>query len=306
MVVVITGGTGLIGRYLSKVLIEQGHEVRSLSRSDRPHPVEGVRTFTWNPAAGQMEAAALAGAEVVIHLAGEGIADKAWTRERRRAIMESRTESAALIARKLDQVPNSVHTIISASGIGYYGYGPRPFTEDSPAAKDNFPADVCVRWEEAARLMAAGKRRLVIFRIGVVLARDGGAYPKLTAPVKLGVGTWLGTGEQVMSWIHVKDLALLMAFAALNPEMEGVYNAVAEEPVNQRFFLKQVARYMHRPLWPIGVPGFMLELALGARAELVLEGAPVISTRLKGTGFKFRYPHLYEALADLARKKKTV
>jgi uncharacterized protein (TIGR01777 family) len=304
MVAVITGGTGLIGRQVARVLVEQGHEVRSLSRSSKPHPVPGVKTFQWNPQARQMDDQVLAGADVVIHLAGEGIADKRWTAERKRAIIESRTETAAFIAKKLEEVPNQVSTILSASGIGYYGYGSRPFNEDSPAAKDNFPAAVCERWEAAAHYMAGTTRRLVILRIGVVLSREGGAYPKLTSPIKLGIGTWLGSGEQVMSWIHIKDLAMLIAYAAQNPEMEGIYNAVAEEPVSQRFFLKQVARYMHRPLWPIGVPALFLEIALGNMAELVLEGSTVISTRLKDTGFRYRYPHLYEALADLNRKQK--
>jgi len=304
MVAVITGGSGLIGRQLARVLLEQGHEVRSLSRTSKPHPVPGVKTFVWNPQAGQMDDKVLAGADVVIHLAGEGIADKRWTAERKRIIIESRTETAALMAKKLEEVPNNVSTIISASGIGYYGYGPRPFSEDSPLAKDNFPAAVCERWEAAARLMAGTTRRLVILRTGIVLSREGGAYPRLTAPIRLGIGTWLGSGEQVMSWIHIMDLAMLYAYAAQNPDIEGVYNAVAEEPVSQRFFLKHVARYMHRPLWPIGVPSIFLEIALGNMAELVLDGATVVSHRLKDSGFKFRYPHLYEALGELNRKSR--
>ncbi len=305
MVAVITGGSGLIGRQVARVLIEQGHEVRSLSRSTKQHPVAGVKTYQWNPKTGQMDAAALAGADAVIHLAGEPIADQRWTLERRKAIMESRVETAALMAKKLEDLPNNVKTIISASGIGYYGYSARTsFTEDSPPAEGNFPADVCIRWEQAAQLMSAGKRRLVVLRIGLVLSKDGGAYPALTLPVKLGAGTWLGSGEQVMSWIHIKDLAMLIAYAMQNPAMEGVYNAVAEEPVSQKFFLKQVARYMHRPLWPLGVPAFLLEIMLGSRAELVLGGSTVISNRLKDTGFRFRYPYLYESLAELNKKRK--
>ena len=298
--VIVTGGTGFIGRELCKILLEAGWQVHCLSRSAKPHPVPGVRMFVWDAMRKQVDVAAFAGATALVHLAGEGIADKRWTNHRKKAIYESRTHSTLFLKEALAQHGQAISTIVSASAIGYYGYGTKVFDEESkPAA--TFPAKVCVAWEEAAHEMAGPGRRLVIFRIGIVLSRDGGAYPKLAAPIRYGVGTWLGSGDQVMSWIHLRDIAGMMLFALESPGMQGVYNGVAEEPVSQKFFLKQVGRYLHMPVWPVGVPSLLLQMALGERAELVLEGAAVISRRILPAGYVYKYPYLYEALNELAR-----
>ena len=301
-IVVVTGGTGLVGKALCPLLIAAGWQVHCLSRSSKPHPIPGVKMFTWNVEQRQADANAFVGATAVIHLAGEGIADKRWTNARKKAIYESRTLSADFLKDQINKHSPGIKTIVSASAIGYYGNTPdaTAFTEESKPGKD-FPAQVCIAWEEAARNMAGPDRRLVIIRIGIVLSRFGGAFPKLIAPIKYGVGTWLGDGEQVMSWIHVRDLAGMMLYSLENEQMTGIYNGVAEEPVNQKFFLRQVGRYLHLPVWPIGVPSLLLKLALGERAQLVLEGATVVSNRVKPSGYTYKYPHLYEALNELIR-----
>lgn len=301
--VVITGGTGLIGQEVCKLLLGAGWEVNCLSRSAKPHKVPGVRLFRWDIDRKQIDPAAFEGATALVHLAGESIADKRWTNARKRAIYESRTHSTLFLKEVIEKHGADITTIISASAIGYYGNDAKPYNEDSKPG-NTFPAQVCVAWEEAAREMAGPDRRLVIFRIGIVLSRDGGAYPQLTAPLRFGLGTWLGNGDQVMSWIHVRDMACMMLFALENPALKGVYNGVAEEPVSQKFLLKQVGRYLHRPVWPIGVPAFFLQMVLGERAELVLEGATVISVRITQAGYVYKYPHLYDAMNELTRGAK--
>ena len=301
-IVVITGATGMIGRQVAALLIEAGHQVRSLSRSSKPHPVTGVETYTWNPDKGQIDASALEDATVLMHLAGENIAGGRWTEERRKLIWDSRVQTAAVLAKAMEEGNHKIHSVIGASAIGYYAHRRYPIDETIEAGHD-FPAKVCQAWEAAEASLAQG-RRLVTLRIGIVLSREGGAFPRLVAPIRYGVGTWLGNGNQIMSWIHVRDLAGLFVHAVQNKDMEGVYNAVAREPCSQRFFLKQTAKYLKRPLWPIGVPAFILKLVLGEMADLVLLGDTVISSRLPQTGYTFRYPHLYEALKDLCRRKR--
>lgn len=300
--IVVTGGTGLIGIPLCRLLVDAGHNVRCLTRSDKPHPVAGVQTFRWNVEAGQIDDAALQEATVVVHLAGENIAGGRWTPARKAQIMDSRIRAAYLLKAAIDRAQAPVHTVVGASAIGFYNLSKRQVDESGKAGAD-FPAEVCIAWEQATQALAAG-RRLVIFRIGNVLSRAGGVFQRLAQPFSFGLGAWLGNGLQPISWIHVRDMAGLIAFAIGRPSMEGVYNGVANEPVNLKFLVKQMGRYLHKPVMPIGVPGFVLELAFGEMAQIVLTGNTVISTRLQGTGYKFRYPHLYDALAELTRKKK--
>jgi hypothetical protein len=301
-VVAITGATGMIGKVLCKILLDAGHEVRSISRSTNPHPIHGVKTFTWDVKQGYIGPDALRGATTIIHLAGDSLAGGQWTEERRRVIWDSRVQTAALLSKAIDAEGANVHTIIGASAIGFYA--PKKVqTDETGASGDDFPAQVCKAWEQAEASLA-GDRRLVIFRIGVVLSKEGGAFPKLAAPVKFFIGTWFGTGHQVLSWIHVRDVAGFFAYAVDKKEMTGIYNAVAQEPCSQRFFLKQIARYLHRPLWPIGVPAFFLKLFLGEMAEIVLSGSAIVSTRMQQTGFKLKYPYLYDALRELCKYRK--
>lgn len=301
--VLITGSTGLIGVPLCQLLVENGYQVHSLSRSTRKHPVAGVKTFSWQPERGIIDEKSLEGVEAIVHLAGAGIADKPWTDQRKQEIIDSRTKSAETLAGAIKKGPYPIKTIVSASAIGYYGNRRKGVRNEDEPAGHTFPAEVCQAWEAAARTLAGDDKRLVIHRIGIVLARNGGAYPKLARPVKLGVGTWLGDGEQMMSWIHIRDMVNLLAYSLANPEMNGVYNAVAPEPVSQKFLIKQIGRYIHRIVWPFGVPSWAIMLAMGERSQLVLDGISVRSERLLETGFRFRYPHLYEALRELNKKK---
>jgi uncharacterized protein len=301
-VVAVTGATGMIGRLVCKQLLEAGHIVRSISRSASRHPIEGVETYVWDVDKMEIDPKALQGATTVIHLAGESIASGRWTEANRQRIWDSRVQTAALLSKALQAPDVAVHTIIGASAIGYYAPHKLQIDETGRAG-DDFPAQVCKAWEQAEEAMAQG-RRLVILRIGVVLSRDGGAFPKLAAPIRAFLGAWLGNGHQVMSWIHGRDVAGLLCHAVDNTEMHGVYNAVANEPCSQRFFLKQVARYLHRPLWPIGVPSFVMRLVLGDMAQLVLSGSIVVSARLAGTGYKLKYPYLYDALRELCKTRR--
>jgi uncharacterized protein len=301
--VLITGGTGLIGKALAEQLIEQGYVVHCLSRSAKKHPVDGVRTFVWDVQKGTIDTKSLEGVTTIVHLAGAGVVDETWTEARKKEIIDSRVHSAKLLELTLASNPNTIKRIVSASAIGYYANSRRQLNENSAGGND-FPALVCKAWEQAAKELAGSARELVIIRIGIVLSKDGGAFPKLAGPVKFGVGTWLGSGNQVLSWVHIRDLVHMFHFGIANADARGIYNGVANEPCSQKFFLKQVARYYHRLLIPGGVPGWVLKIAMGERAQIVLEGPAVITQRLLAEGFTYKFPHLYEALRDLCRDKK--
>ena len=300
--VLITGASGLIGTELAKFLVDKGIEVHTLSRGNKPHTVPGVRVFQWDVRQGQIAKEAFDGVDSVIHLAGAGIADKKWTAARRQEIMDSRVQSAALLGKGIKEYGSKVQVVVSSSAIGYYGYSAKIFHEASPAG-NTFPAAVCIAWEDAARAMVQPGQRLVIIRTGIVLSKYGGAFPKLAAPVRAFVGTWLGNGQQVMSWVHLKDIASLFAYCLADDTMEGIYNGVAPEPVSQQYFVQRIGRHLKRPVWPIGVPSFLIRLVLGSMSELVLKSSSVLSNRLPNTQFQFKYRFLTDAMHELCRNK---
>lgn len=275
--ILITGGSGLIGRRLSQALQAQGHEVRWLSR--RAGETGGIRSFVWNVAAGALDPRALEGVDRIVHLAGAGIADKRWTQARVAELIASRTDSARLLLRKVKELNHQPQCIVSAAGIGYYGAVTRdaPFTEDDGPGHDTI-ARISVDWERAVDEWAT-VCRVVKLRTPIVLAAEGGALPKLAAPVKWGLGAPLGSGRQWMPWIHIDDLVAVYLRALDNPSFTGAFNTVAGNATN-RDFTRAVAQALGRPLWLPPVPGFALRAALGEMAGLLLEGSPVGSRRL--------------------------
>jgi uncharacterized protein (TIGR01777 family) len=292
--ILITGGTGLIGTRLSEMLIDSGFEVAHLSR--QVGQFSHYKTFRWDLKGEYIDDQAISWADYIINLAGASISDEKWTDERKKEILNSRVESTNLLHNCLKINPNHVKGFLSASAVGIYGdSGEKLVTEESAYAHD-FLAEVAQKWESASWQMHDLGIRTVIFRIGPVLSDQGGALPQMARPVKLLAGAPLGSGKQFISWIHIDDLCRLFIKAIEETRFEGVYNAVAPNPVTNEEFTKTLADVMHRPLMMPKIPAFGLKLVLGEMSEVVLGGSKVSSAKVQHTGFTFEYPNVEEAL----------
>ena len=295
MRVLVTGGTGLVGRRVVGRLRERGDDVVVLSRS------AGAGTVTGDPTVAGPWLDELASCDGVIHLAGEPIAAHQWTTKFRQKVRDSRVESTRLIAEQLAKSPTradgSPKVLVSTSAVGYYGMfedNPTEFVEADPPGS-GFLADVCAAWEAATEPAAKAGVRVAIVRVGFVLAGDGGALPQLARPFRWYLGGPVGTGRQWVSWIHVDDLAGLFVLALDRADASGPINGTAPEPVTNWGFSQTLAKVLHRPCW-LRVPKFALRLGLGTMAELATRGQRVIPVRAKELGYEFRYPLLESAL----------
>ena len=306
MLVLITGGTGLVGSRLTAFLRERGDTVRILSRTrrlDAPVPA-----FGWDIEAKTIDADALEGVDAVIHLAGTGIADKAWTAARKRDILESRTHSTQLLctaleARKAAGKPLP-RVFVSASAIGLYGdTGSSEIDETAPAGKGFMP-DVCAAWErEIFALAAATHIRTVALRIGIVLSTRGGALEQMLPSYRFGIGSYFGDGRGYMSWIHIDDLCRMFLAAIDNSTWESVYNAVAPHPLTGREMGRAVGIGAGKPkavLLP--APAFALHLALGEMAAVVLNSNRVVAKRATEAGFTWLFEDAGAAVADVVKR----
>ncbi|WP_266362547.1 TIGR01777 family oxidoreductase [Tellurirhabdus rosea] len=294
--VLITGGTGVIGRRLTQLLLQQGFQVSYLSRSSKPVP--NVRVFPWDVHRGTIDPSAVTTADYIIHLAGAGIADGRWTDERKQEIIDSRTQSTLLLARTMLETGHRPKSFVSSSAIGFYGgdTGDRILTESSPAGTD-FMGLVTQAWEESVEAVSALGIRTVKLRTGVVLTMDGGALPKLVQPVRLGAGAPLGSGKQYVSWIHADDLCRMYIQAMTDPSWTGVYNAVAAKPVTNAELTRQIAKVLDKPLFLPNVPAFSLRLLFGEMAVVVLGSSRVLNQRIQQqTGFVYSFQTLKSAL----------
>lgn len=295
MKVAVTGGTGFLGKPLVERLCGLGHQVRVLSR--HPHAQRLPKGAEGVPFDGRLPPSeALAGVERVFHLAGEPIAGR-FNAAHKQRVMQSRVESTRAIVEGARRA-GTVKVLVSASAIGYYGpHGSEPLTESSPAGSD-FLAQVCTAWERESHLGVNDSFRVVNPRIGVVLHPSGGALPKMLPPFKLGLGAVMGSGEQVLSWIHRDDAVSMLLALGLDWQLAGAVNVTAPNPVTQREFAFALGRALHRPVL-MKAPSFALKLALGEMATLVLDGQKVLPVRAEEAGFQFRYPTLDQALAAM-------
>ena len=299
--VLITGGTGTIGRRLTELLQQQGYTVSHLSRSANAQ--EGVKSYIWDTGKGQLDSRAIQTADHIVHLAGAGIADGRWTDARKREIIDSRTHSTALLASALRDTAHHVKTFVSSSAIGYYGgdTGDRPLRENSPAGTD-FLAQVTRAWERSVEAVTALGIRTVRIRTGVVLTMAGGALPKLVQPIKLGAGAPIGSGQQYLSWIHLDDICKLFIEAIKNKDWTGVYNGVAPQPVTNADLTRLIAKVLDKPQILPNIPAFVIKLMFGELAITVLGGNNVLNRRIADeTRFRYQFPDLQRALEDLLR-----
>jgi len=294
--VLISGGSGMIGKKLSALLKGEGYEVAILSRSGN----NDGNSFRWDIKNNSMDDQALEFADHIIHLAGAGIADKKWSSKRKKEIMDSRVESSKLLFHKLQSHEHRVRTFISASAVGIYGNERKDelLNEESLAGND-FLAQVTKEWESAVIPIADLGIRTTLIRIGVVLSPDGGALSKLVLPIKWGAGAPLGSGQQYMSWVHHADLANIFLFVLKNETLDGIFNAVAPNPVTNREITRAIAKVLNRLLFLPNVPAIVLKLMLGEMATIVLGGNRVSSSKIENVGFSFKYPEISAALDDM-------
>lgn len=293
--ILISGGSGLIGNQITALLEKKGFEVAWLSRSTQRR-----KSFLWDVEKNQIDPQAMEWADAVIHLAGAGVAEKRWTPERKKLILESRTQSTKLLYSAIEMAENKPSTFISASAVGYYGFntGTSLMEENNPAGKD-FLAEVVQAWENEVKKMEGIHLRTVLLRIGIVLDQDGGALKEI---LKLPVAAPLGSGDQWMSWIHIEDLARMFVFALEKTTLQGVYNAVAPNPATNQQLTREAAHASGKPYFGIGAPPFILKLVLGEMAAMVLGGNRVSCQKIQKAGFQFEFYELASALKDLFHK----
>jgi uncharacterized protein (TIGR01777 family) len=287
MKVIVAGGTGFLGEPLVKRLVARGDEVLVLSRN--PERVRAGRGVAWSAVD---EAGS---ADAVINLSGENIGAGRWTAQRKRNILSSRVEATTALVTAIRRAREKPRVFISASAVGFYGLRGDDVLDESSPNGAGFLAAVTEAWEEAAR-RAEAVARTVIFRFGVVLAKDGGALRQMMLPFRYGVGGPVGSGKQWLSWVDREDVIRAIEWAIDNPSVRGVYNVTSPEPVRSRDFARILGRVMHRPSM-LPTPGFALRLVFGEMAdELLLGGQRVVPSRAVREGFSFRYPTLESSL----------
>lgn len=291
--IVITGGSGLVGKHLTSLLVQSGYEVAHIGR--KSYITNGLICYEWNIDKGYIDPKALENTGYIIHLAGAGVADKRWTDARKKEIYESRIQSTRLLVNYLNQTPHQVKALIGTSAIGIYGNDTNNANENSPAAS-TFLGKVCSDWE--SETLKANLRTCII-RVGIVLAKEGGFIPEVAAPIKKLVGAALGSGKQYVSWIHIHDLCHIYLKAIQDSSIQGVYNAVAPNPVTNKELTQLLAKKLHRPILLPPVPTFALNLLFGEMASMLVANQKVSAEKIVSSGFQFSYPQLEQALDNL-------
>ncbi|HSP12187.1 MAG TPA: TIGR01777 family oxidoreductase [Salegentibacter sp.] len=299
MRVLITGATGLIGKRITELCHEKGIKVNYLTTTkDKMESRPDYKGFYWNPAEEEIDPEAFKGVSAIIHLVGENIAQR-WTPEKKAKIIDSRVKTAALLYKTLQNNNHHVSHFISASAIGIYPSSlEKLYNEENEAVDDSFVGKVVVQWEEAADNFRDLGMDVAKIRIGLVLAKEGGMLEKLKEPVNFNLGSPLGDGKQWQSWIHINDVAGIFLHALEN-KLEGVYNAVAPNPVTNKELVKELAVKMGKPVWLPNVPAFAIKVIMGEMARLVLSSQLVCSEKIEQSGYNFEYTNLAKALEDL-------
>ncbi|MCA6365132.1 MAG: TIGR01777 family protein [Bacteroidetes bacterium] len=300
--VLITGGSGLVGTHLSRLLLQKGYSVSHLGRGKK-NAAQGISFFGWDPARGYMEPGALDNADYIIHLAGAGVADEKWTAARKKLIIDSRVQSAQLLVNELQKAGKKPEAFISASAIGWYGMTTTErICEETDTAHSDFFGECCRLWEESVEPVSAMHIRLVKLRIGIVLARESGFLPKVSAPVKWLAGSPLGSGKQWVPWIHIDDLCRMFLQAIEQPAMQGVYNAAGPQHLTNKEITKAIGKALRKPVFLPAVPAFALKLALGEMAQMILNGNRISNQKILRTGFTYKYNTIEKALHNLLQK----
>jgi uncharacterized protein (TIGR01777 family) len=299
--IIIAGGSGLIGQRLATLLLENGFDVGILTRS--PKTNSPFRQILWNPEKDEVDSQVLM-YDYLVNLAGVGIADKPWTRKRKKEIIESRVNGINLICQKILNSKKSMKAVVSASAIGFYGNSEKLVTEDTKPQSNDFLVDVCNQWESTAKNFEKITSNLYIIRIGTVLSQSGGALSKMALTVKYGLGNYLGNGKQWMSWIHIDDICGQIIHLLGLEDNGGVYNGVSPEPVQNKEFTKALINTINKKSILLPAPKFLIRAILGEMATLILNSNKVSSKKIEEVGYNFKFDTLEKALTDIYPKKR--
>ncbi len=301
MKVLIAGGTGLIGSRLSVLLEEKNYSVRHLSRNQNMEA--RFPAYRWSPADGEIDQQALEGVDILINLAGAGIADKPWTAARKKVIIESRVKSNELLIRTMQNMEQAPKAYLAASAIGFYGDSGEELLDEERAPGSGFLSESTQAWEKAIAPAMESSIRTVAIRIGIVLSKNGGALPKILLPFLFFVGPYFGNGRQWYSWIHIDDLCRLFIYAMEKEEMAGIYNGVNSQVQRNKVFTRNIGKGLNKPFLLIPAPVFALKLLLGEMSETVLSSTKVDAKKTIDAGFEFKFEDLQMAIADIIKRK---
>ena len=303
MKLLVTGATGLIGKNLINHARQRRISIHFLTtRKGECINSDGLKGFFWNPEQDEIDDSCFEGVDTLIHLAGANIS-KPWTAKNKKDILLSRLNGTRLLKKTLDRLKIKMNSICCAGAIGIYPHSIDDIhDENSPLSQQNFLQKVTYAWEQESKALSKNSINLSIFRIGLVLTKEGGLLSKLTPPVKLFLGTAFASGNQWQSWIHIDDLSRLF-FRAVDDGWEGTFNAVAPNPISQTNLIKEIGRTLKRPVFLPNIPAFFLQLFMGERSLLILGSHRVSAKLILSKGFKFQFPYLQPALNDILKKK---
>jgi uncharacterized protein len=298
MKIAIAGGTGFVGKALTSYLEKQGHDVYILTRKARPSTNDRIHYIEWLTPESQLEKY-VSSLDAFINLAGESINSGRWTEKRKKRIMNSRLSATKAVLEFITKLEHKPEVFINASAIGIYGTSWNEiFTESSTKIGNDFLARTVIAWEEEAKKAEQLGVRTVLARFGIILGKEEGALSRIVLPYKLFIGGTVGSGDQWLSWIHLKDVVRSIEFILNNKNISGAVNITAPHPTRMKEFGQTIAKVLHRPHW-LPVPDFGLRLLLGEMSMLVLEGQQVLPEKLQKFGFNFSFPYLEEALYDI-------
>jgi uncharacterized protein (TIGR01777 family) len=299
--VLITGGSGLLGKHLCRKLIEKGYKPTILTRN--PDYKSNITNYYWDPDKKEINNEAISSADYIIHLAGVNIGEKRWTKRRKRLIADSRILTGELLFNKIKESDKKPKAFISISGTGYYGSitSDRIFSETDGYAED-FLGEVCRLWENTANRFEEIGIRTVRIRSAVVLTEGGGVLGRMAIPVRLGIGSAIGSGKQYFPWIHIEDLCNIFIKAIEDTRIKGAYNAAAPDQRINKEFVRTLAKVLKEPFWFPRVPAILMKLLLGEMSVILLTGSRISSEKIKKAGYLFIFPELEDALRNLLGK----
>ncbi len=299
MKILITGATGLVGKVLIQNLLESGHKINFLTtRKEALNSINGCNGFIWDIKNQSIDKDCLNNVDVIIHLAGANVS-KRWSSSYKKEILLSRINSSKLLYKLLKENNHKVTQFISASAIGIYKNSlTNLYYEDSLEFSNTFLGEVVQKWEASVDDISALDIKIAKVRIGVVLAKNGGALQKIVQPISLGIGAPLGSGKQIISWIHIEDLCTLFSFILTN-NLSGVFNAVAPKPISNKGLTDEIAFYLKKPLWLPNIPKFILKLLLGEMHQIVCESQKVSSQKIQDLGYSFKYDTVQSAIHEI-------
>jgi len=299
MRILITGATGLIGKKLVKLLLANSHSINYLTTSkSKILKKANYQGFYWNPQEGKIDENCIYNVDVIIHLAGANIANR-WTNAYKQEIIESRTLSSELLFNLVRKNSNQIKQFISASGTAIYPESfSKVYDETATESEDSFLSNVVKRWEESVTVFQVLGTKVCKIRTGIVLSNVGGALPEMVKPIKMGFGAAMGNGKQIQSWIHIDDLVALYYFAVEN-HLEGIYNAVTQNPVSNQELTTVIAQTLKKPLFLPNIPQFIMKLLLGEMSYLLFSSKNLSSQKIIDVGFQFQFPEIKKAIANL-------